>query len=115
MELLPRQVWSLLSAEVWGAGPYVCPYVCPDGVAHWPGTGTGGILFLCIDDAFRSAMPLLWAKSGGAKMPIAEVAKYFTTSKACSCPDWQYRGRVRPCKPRLGCPGGPCVDRGSES
>ena len=24
--------------------------------------------------------------------------KYFTTTRACSCPDWQYRGRYRPCK-----------------
>ena len=23
---------------------------------------------------------------------------YYTTETACSCPDWQYRGRDRPCK-----------------
>ena len=25
-------------------------------------------------------------------------ARYFTSSEACSCPDWAYRGRYRPCK-----------------
>ena len=26
------------------------------------------------------------------------VADYFTTTNACSCPDFRYRGRLRPCK-----------------
>ena len=26
------------------------------------------------------------------------VARYFTTVDACSCPDWRFRGRYRPCK-----------------
>ena len=25
-------------------------------------------------------------------------AKYFTSTEACSCPDWRFRGRQRPCK-----------------
>ena len=27
-----------------------------------------------------------------------EAARYFTSLEACSCPDWHYRGRQRPCK-----------------
>ena len=27
-----------------------------------------------------------------------EGGMYYTTETACSCPDWQYRGRDRPCK-----------------
>ena len=30
--------------------------------------------------------------------PEREVARYFTTTKACSCPDFRFRGRFRPCK-----------------
>ena len=25
-------------------------------------------------------------------------AKYFTSLDGCSCPDWRYRGHIRPCK-----------------
>ena len=24
--------------------------------------------------------------------------KYYTSTRACSCPDWRYRGHIRPCK-----------------
>lgn len=24
--------------------------------------------------------------------------RYYTTERACSCPDWKFRGRSRPCK-----------------
>ena len=27
-----------------------------------------------------------------------QSATYYTTETACSCPDWQYRGRERHCK-----------------
>ena len=31
---------------------------------------------------------------------MIERSKYYTTADppACSCPDWQYRGHIRPCK-----------------
>ena len=35
---------------------------------------------------------------GEEEEPMTEQPRYFTDEKACSCPDWQYRGRERPCK-----------------
>ena len=29
---------------------------------------------------------------------MIERPRHYTTMDACSCPDWQYRGRERPCK-----------------
>ena len=29
---------------------------------------------------------------------VESEAQYFTDTNACSCPDFQYRGRERPCK-----------------
>ncbi len=33
-----------------------------------------------------------------AGMVAQQAAKYFTSTEACSCPDWLYRGHIRPCK-----------------
>ena len=29
---------------------------------------------------------------------MEHTPRYYSTPDACSCPDWQYRGRLRPCK-----------------
>ena len=29
---------------------------------------------------------------------LDQPAKYFTSTESCSCPDWRFRGRQRPCK-----------------
>ena len=41
-------------------------------------------------------------KTVGSDVPPANtpaiVVNYYTTTEACSCPDFRYRGRLRPCK-----------------
>lgn len=29
---------------------------------------------------------------------LQEQARYYTTTEACSCPDWRWRPQARPCK-----------------
>ena len=58
-------------------------------MANAPINGTGALLY--------GHTPILRFHGEGEET-MTEQPRYYTDESACSCLDWLYRGRIRPCK-----------------